>query len=336
MRGERHQLCIDSWVLKQHVLELDEPRTGGGLRSHRRENFNPEEYFFAGRRPPRVHQQYIGFAEDMMLILFLVCILATLVTVHRTTCYRQFQEARRNSPLRHLLPLASDRPPPYINRTDTDTVDALTDVVCSTPGPKRVSETPPPTYEEIYRNRVELPTTGSTVETVIEESTEESQQSETTTETNNIDEDEDESPQTVDAGNTENTEENSSLRTNEEPSSNELLQEDLLEEERQSLLADEGIATANVDLTANSIEEDRANDNNDLNYQDEVTSSRPIDISNVDETIKDATVDDVSNGGESVKETEDERISVEIKESSNTNPQENMIASSVEKEHTVI
>ena len=35
--------------------------------------------------------QYIGFAEDMMLILFLVCILATLVTVHRATCYRQFQ-----------------------------------------------------------------------------------------------------------------------------------------------------------------------------------------------------------------------------------------------------
>ena len=32
--------------------------------------------------------QYIGFAEDMMLILFLVCILATLVTVHRATCYR--------------------------------------------------------------------------------------------------------------------------------------------------------------------------------------------------------------------------------------------------------
>ena len=35
--------------------------------------------------------QYIGFAEDMMLILFLVCILATLVTVHCATCYRQFQ-----------------------------------------------------------------------------------------------------------------------------------------------------------------------------------------------------------------------------------------------------
>ena len=49
-----------------------------------------------------------------MLILFLVCILATLVTVHRAACYRSIQDARRNSPLRHLLPIAEDRPPPYI------------------------------------------------------------------------------------------------------------------------------------------------------------------------------------------------------------------------------
>lgn len=56
----------------------------------------------------------IRFAEDMMLILFLVCILATLVTVHRAACYRSIQDARRNSPLRHLLPIAEDRPPPYM------------------------------------------------------------------------------------------------------------------------------------------------------------------------------------------------------------------------------
>ena len=49
-----------------------------------------------------------------MLILFLVCILATLVTVHRAACYRSIQDARRNSPLRHLLPIAEDRPPPYM------------------------------------------------------------------------------------------------------------------------------------------------------------------------------------------------------------------------------
>ena len=38
--------------------------------------------------------QYIGLAEDMVLILFLLCILATLVKVHLenwATCYRQFQ-----------------------------------------------------------------------------------------------------------------------------------------------------------------------------------------------------------------------------------------------------
>jgi len=157
-RGARHQLCIDAWVIQHHMAELEEPRTGGGLRSGRRDSFNADEYFFGGRRPPRVHQQYIGFAEDMMLILFLVCILATLVTVHRATCYRQFQEARRNTPLRHLLPIAEDRPPPYSNTGNTDSVDGVPEVVCSGSIPKRVSETPPPTYEEaLYRNSVRLP-----------------------------------------------------------------------------------------------------------------------------------------------------------------------------------
>merc|ERR1712012_588616 len=105
-----------------------------------------------------VHQQYIGFAEDMMLILFLVCILATLVTVHRATCYRQFQEARRNTPLRHLIPIAEDRPPPYSHTRSDDTVDGIPEVVCTGSLPKRVSETPPPSYEEaLYRNSVRLP-----------------------------------------------------------------------------------------------------------------------------------------------------------------------------------
>jgi hypothetical protein len=30
--------------------------------------------------------------------------------------FRQFQDARRNSPLRHILPIADDQPPPYISR----------------------------------------------------------------------------------------------------------------------------------------------------------------------------------------------------------------------------
>jgi len=168
---ERHQLCIDAWVIQQHMANLDEPRTGGGLRSHRRDSFNADEYFFGGRRPPRVHQQYIGFAEDMMLILFLVCILATLVTVHRATCYRQFQEARRNTPLRHLLPIAEDRPPPYSHTTGDDSVDGAPELVCSSSAPKRVSETPPPSYEEaLYRNTVRLPgvqTENSTTRAVV-------------------------------------------------------------------------------------------------------------------------------------------------------------------------
>ena len=43
---------------------------------------------------------------------------------------RWLQDARRNSPLRHILPIAEDLPPPY----------------------KAASETPPPSYEEaLYR-----------------------------------------------------------------------------------------------------------------------------------------------------------------------------------------
>ena len=43
---------------------------------------------------------------------------------------RWLQDARRNFPLRHILPIAEDLPPPY----------------------KAASETPPPSYEEaLYR-----------------------------------------------------------------------------------------------------------------------------------------------------------------------------------------
>lgn len=141
-------ICISTWL----IYPDDEPRTGGGLRSSK---FYPDDFFF---RRPRVHQQYIGFVEDMMLILFLICILVTLVTVHRASCYRQFQDARRNSPLRHILPIADDQPPPYISR-QSDSVDGLGEVVVEeATAPKRQSETPPPTYEEaLYRNTVVLP-----------------------------------------------------------------------------------------------------------------------------------------------------------------------------------
>merc|ERR550532_3441064 len=152
---DKHQFCIDAWVIyKNHIESLEEPRTGGGLRSRQ---FDAEEYFFGGRRPPRVQQQYIGFAEDMMLILFLVCILATLVTVHRAACYRSLQDARRNTPLRHILPLAEDRPPPYVTNS-RDSTDGLSELIHSVSVPKSQSETPPPTYEEaLYRQSVRLP-----------------------------------------------------------------------------------------------------------------------------------------------------------------------------------
>jgi len=154
---EKHQFCIDAWIIyNNHLEEMDEPRTGGGLKSGRR-NFEAEDYFFSGRRPPRVQQQYIGFAEDLMLILFLVCILATLVTVHRGACYRQIQDARRNTPLRHILPIPEDRPPPYTTR-HPESVDGLSSVVvCSNSEPKPLTESPPPSYEEaLFRNTVRL------------------------------------------------------------------------------------------------------------------------------------------------------------------------------------
>jgi len=150
---EKHQFCIDAWIIyNNHLEDLDEPRTGGGLRSSRR-NFDSEEYYFSGRRPPR---QYNAYGEDMMLILFLVCILATLVTVHRAACYRQIQDARRNTPLRHILPIPEDRPPPYTNRT-TDSVDGLMSIARTSSGPKPLTEAPPPTYEEALVRQTTIP-----------------------------------------------------------------------------------------------------------------------------------------------------------------------------------
>ena len=65
--------------------------------------------------------------------------------------FRQFQDARRNSPLRHILPIGDDQPPPYSERQDS--VDGgLAEVVTEPNAPKRQSETPPPSYEEaLYR-----------------------------------------------------------------------------------------------------------------------------------------------------------------------------------------
>lgn len=148
--NKRQRLCVGAWLFNSELI--DGPRTGGGLK-HR---FYPDDFFF--RRRPRSHQQYIGFVEDMMLILFLICILVTLIAVHRASCYRQFLEARRNTPLRYILPIAEDRPPPYTDQRP-DTVDGLTSVVVgegSGSDDKGRSETPPPSYDEAL-TRVQLP-----------------------------------------------------------------------------------------------------------------------------------------------------------------------------------
>jgi len=139
-----HQFCVDAWIIyNNHLSDLDGPRTGGGLRSNRR-GFDSEDYYFSARRPAR---QYNAYGEDMMLVLFLVCILATLVTVHRAACYRQIQDARRNTPLRHIIPIPEDNPPPYTHRYP-DSVDGPSSIVHSSSEPKPLTEAPPPTYEE--------------------------------------------------------------------------------------------------------------------------------------------------------------------------------------------
>ena len=62
---EKHQFCIDAWIIyNNHLEDLDEPRTGGGLKSNKR-NFEAEDYYFSGRhRPPRVQQQVSFYVSD--------------------------------------------------------------------------------------------------------------------------------------------------------------------------------------------------------------------------------------------------------------------------------
>ena len=51
-----------------------------------------DHYYTFGRRGGRVHvglsSTYVKFAEDAMLVLFLLCVLVTLLVVHRASCYR--------------------------------------------------------------------------------------------------------------------------------------------------------------------------------------------------------------------------------------------------------
>eukprot|EP00095_Tigriopus_kingsejongensis_P009463 maker-scaffold197_size267318-snap-gene-1.34 protein:Tk09463 transcript:maker-scaffold197_size267318-snap-gene-1.34-mRNA-1 annotation:"complement component c1q receptor" len=140
-----------------------EPRTGGGLRPG--SDFLDHYYTFGRRNRIHTgfHPQYIKFVEDAMLVLFLFCVMVTLLVVHRASCYRQFRNSRRNGPLRYIIPHRDDQPPPYSqygDRRDRGT--------CSHAGPDGVDgrrshpngrvktsasgrhrgETPPPTYDE--------------------------------------------------------------------------------------------------------------------------------------------------------------------------------------------
>jgi len=140
------KICIGTWML--YLADLEEPRTGGGLRSR----FHPDDIFF--KRGKQVTHQYDGFVEDKTLVLFLIVMLVILVSVFKANCYRQFQDARRNTPLRHLLPIAEDQPPPYPEPRDS--ADGLAEVATDENLPKRQSETPPPTYHEaLNRNAMQ-------------------------------------------------------------------------------------------------------------------------------------------------------------------------------------
>ncbi|XP_040563470.1 uncharacterized protein [Lepeophtheirus salmonis] len=84
---------------------------GGDLRSS-----HIYDHFFVGRRNrihPPFHPEYIKFVEDAMLVLFLICVLVTLLIVHRASCFRYFRNARRNGVLRYIIPHGDDIPPPY-------------------------------------------------------------------------------------------------------------------------------------------------------------------------------------------------------------------------------
>ena len=79
--------CTFSQYLSRNLME---PHTGGGLRLGG-DFFNDHHHRFT--RYNRIHHtglnpEYIKFVEDCMLVLFLLCVLVTLMVVHRASCYR--------------------------------------------------------------------------------------------------------------------------------------------------------------------------------------------------------------------------------------------------------
>lgn len=97
---------------------VEPPRTGGGLRPGSHEDQFNNQYIRVSRNNhinAGFNPEYIKFVEDCMLVLFLLCVLITLLVVHRASCARQFRRARRDGPLRYIIPHSDDQPPPYAN-----------------------------------------------------------------------------------------------------------------------------------------------------------------------------------------------------------------------------
>ena len=51
----------------------------------------------------KFHPEYIKFVEDAMLVLFLLCVLITLLVVHRASCYRWEEKREKNEVTRHRV-----------------------------------------------------------------------------------------------------------------------------------------------------------------------------------------------------------------------------------------
>jgi len=97
---------------------VEPPRTGGGLLPGSHEDHFNNRYIRVSRNNhinAGFNPEYIKFVEDCMLVLFLLCVLITLLVVHRASCARQFRRARRDGPLRYIIPHSDDQPPPYAN-----------------------------------------------------------------------------------------------------------------------------------------------------------------------------------------------------------------------------
>jgi len=143
--------------MKKECFAAFDPTLGGFRRTD--DIFNQPFYFDHSSRLhskyAKFHPSYIKFVEDAMLVLFLLCVLVTLLVVHRGSCYRQIRSARRNGPLRYIIPHPDDLPPPYSNygpavanegQGSEGTRNIAPDV--DDDSDKNRTETPPPSYDE--------------------------------------------------------------------------------------------------------------------------------------------------------------------------------------------